>query len=182
MEKKGNLVLVILALCLVCIFLCGILIYSLANGCFLWTCAPPRLFDVLDMGIPESYFPEYVAVSNLYEFDYDSIYTDAKNAGMESTTGMHVVFVITRFTQESAAKKHFNASMSGDLTHFSEIAAKELYSPQHAIEYSYLCGEYRGFGFMCSFIGQYEEFVLSYFTDAQEGVRSEERRVGKECY
>jgi hypothetical protein len=170
MGKNGRVIFEILTLCFVCIFLCGMFVYFQAKGCFLWTCAPRRSFDVLDVGIPDSYFPKDVDVSDLYEFDYESIYTDARNAGMETTTGMHVVFVITRFSQERAALKHFQASVIGDQTHFSERRIREVDLPQHAIEYSYLCGEYSGFGYMCSFVGHYDEFVLSYFTDVQAGV------------
>jgi hypothetical protein len=154
-------------MCAISLFL---FLFNQVKNCYPWNCAPKRSFDVMDMGIPDSYFPEDINMNVFSLFDFESSYTDARNASMECTSEMHIVYTISRLTREKFAENDFNDSVITMNKYFFEIDGVNQYKPIYSSEYLYYCGQYQGFGYMCKFSGRYDEFVISYLTSTDAGI------------
>lgn len=135
-----------------------VLFYSVAWGCFAWTCAPPRTFSLLEWDIPASYFPENARIGKLsaptdpdgaVESGHQSIYWNHGNS--------FAFYRVERLATINEARRFYNFHSPGLE---NSVAFSPDFISGQSNESKIRCGNPVFGGNACFFTARYEEFVI----------------------
>lgn len=155
-------------------FLCLISCYQLLRGCLYWTCVPDRDFSVLELSIPEEYFPQGAIIPEMH-------YTHELEGSLEhgimtiywhSGDGL-TVYNVWRFASGWKAGYFYNY-LNRMEDEFETCPEALRYESIFADQYVLSCGWSRFGGYRADLVARYEEFVISINSVIDEEMSFEE--------
>lgn len=156
---------------LILLLVCGGSYYALRNVHCIIDCAPVRSFEVTDMGVPLEYFPPGAQ----YVLPMSSLRVDQPDVARLGSMGVvwqeypDAALNVYRFWTEKGSRKAFlgiTASHAPTLRPDSRIHFKS----DIADEFNYGCGISEFGGFRCTFVARYEEFIIAFNSDMDDGI------------
>jgi hypothetical protein len=168
-NKFSPQIIIVMFVCLISCIVAGQLFF---RRCLWWNCAPTRNFDVLNLGLPSSFFPT--------DSQYNPIYYDSDDNLETITSGIQPIYwesggggyFVNRYATFANAKKEYKFTRGWFFENGNSKAQWNeyvlTYKSSFADEFYSACGVLVANDYRCGMVAQYQEFYVFFNTTISE--------------
>jgi hypothetical protein len=168
--KNNKFLLPIILIVFACVTSSVVAGQLLFKGCLWWNCAPPRSFDVMDLGLPPTLFPansQYNPIQHNRDDNMEILNSGAQTIYWENGSGLGI-YLVDRYATSENAKKEYDRTKNwffrnGD-TKIQWDKYVLLYKSSRADEFYSACGILEADDYRCGMVARYQEFLVFFNT------------------